>query len=132
MKDELCIVNDQALREFVYLSSGKQLPENHKVSLHDLNVPITESLISRLAVLSLATLAYRARRGCFKSSAYLTDRCLGACDRPFREQVNELSMDEAKEQLIKEFCGSLNINRRLAEDMLSRMIDNERDLSGIR
>ena len=125
MKDELSIVNDAALREFIYLSSGKQLPADQKISLNDLNVPITESLISRLAVLSLATLAYRARRGCFKSSAYLTDRCLGACDRPFREAVQEMPLDEAKEQLIQEFCGSLNINRKLASDMVEKMLEQE-------
>lgn len=126
--DDFIIVGDAAIKEFIYLATGRTLSIDQKINLHDLNVPITESLISRLAILSLSTLAYRARRGSEKASMYLVDRCLGACDRPFREQVNELSMDEAKEQLITEFCGSLNINRKLASDMVERMLDGDKTL----
>ena len=88
-------------------------------------MPITESLISRLAIISLSTLAYRARRGCTKSSMYLTDRCLGACDLPFRDQVQSVDMDTAKEMLIKEYTEGLGVTRSLAEDMIQRMIANE-------
>ena len=121
--DELIGLNkDSIMIEFIELATGKQIPRGHKLTVADLNIPISQTLINRLAVLSLATLAYKARRGCTKSSIYLTDRCLGTPQAPFRESVEEMNIDTAKAQLVKEFQGALQVNESLANDIVERLM----------
>jgi hypothetical protein len=114
--------HDAALREFIYLASGRVIPAEQKLNLADICVPISESLIQRLAVIALATLAYKARRGSEKASIYLADRALGVCDKPFREKLPELTMDDARSMIIREFSESLNLSPDLAASMVDKMI----------
>jgi hypothetical protein len=114
--------HDAALKEFIYLASGKVIPAEQKLTLADICVPISESLIQRLAVIALATLAFKARRGSEKASIYLADRALGVCDKPFREKVREVTIDDAREMIIREFSQSLNLTPDLAASMADKMI----------
>lgn len=116
------IDHDAAIKEFIYLASGRIIPAEQKLSLTDICVPISESLIQRLAVIALATLAYKARRGSEKASIYLADRALGVCDKPFREKVREVTIDDAREMIIREFSESLNLAPELAASMADKMI----------
>jgi hypothetical protein len=112
---------DAAMREFIELATGRKLPSNHPITIADFSIPITQALIGRLAVLSLAGLAYRARRGSEKAQMYLVDRCLGTPQKPFKESVNDLDMDETLQWLAQELKGGLQINDRLAEDIVERL-----------
>ena len=57
---------------------------------------ITEALIRRLVLRALACLRYHTRRGNLKAAMYLVDRCIGAPQRPFAEEV--LTYTEAELQ----------------------------------
>jgi len=124
------LVGDEAIRELIWLATGRVIPKEQPLTLADYSIPITHSLINRLAVVGLAGVTHKARRGCAKSSTYLVDRCLGTPSAPFKEQVNELTLDEAEALLKQEFQGSLKINDALASDIVSKLIQKDRETNG--
>lgn len=123
-------VGDEIFREFVWLATGRVIPPGHKLQLSDFSIPITETLINRLAVLGLATLAYKTRRGSEKSSMYLTDRCLGQAVKPFKEAVNDMSLEDAEKMLLEEFKGGLGINDTLASDIVKKLVKKDMESNG--
>lgn len=115
-------ISDQIMAEFIWLATGRVIPAGQKIQLSDFSCPITETLINRLAVLGLATLAFKTRRGSEKSSQYLVDRCLGQAVKPFREQLEDMNLEQAVEMLKGEFKGNLDINESLANDIVQRLV----------
>lgn len=124
-------IGDEIMREFIWLATGRVIPPGQKIQISDFCIPITETLINRLAVLGLATAAFKTRRGSEKSAHYLVDRCLGQSVKPFKEQVNDLNLDDAKAMLLKEFKDGLGINDALASDIVKRLMESDKKDHGL-
>lgn len=117
LREGLALARDEAMREFIEFATGEPISPNRAVTSHDYNIPASESLVKRLAIMGLATLAYRARRGDTRSSMYLVDRCLGTPDKPFVEVVANMTLDQAQQALFKELVES-GITEPLAKQMV--------------
>ena len=121
---------DEAIRELIWLATGRVIPQEQPLQLSDYSIPITHSLINRLAVIGLAGVTHKARRGSEKGCMYLVDRGLGTPHQPFREQVNDMTLEQAQELLKAELKGGLNINDALAGDIVSRLAKKDSEHHG--
>jgi hypothetical protein len=117
LHEGLALARDEAMREFIEFAMGEPLPTNRAVTSADFNIPADENLVKKLAVMGLATLAYRARRGDTRSAMYLVDRCLGTPDKPFVEKVANMNLSEAQTALKTELLDS-GISEKLADQMV--------------
>ena len=124
------LVGDEAIRELIWLATGRVIPADQPLQLSDYSIPITHSLINRLAVIGLAGVAHKARRGSEKASMYLVDRGMGTPEAPFKEQLNTLNLEEATALLKQELKGGLNINDALAGDIVSRLAQKDVEHNG--
>lgn len=105
----------QAMREFAEWVTGAPLPPG-EVAPNDFR--ITDALINRMVIHSLATLHALADRGHFKAAQFIVQLGLGSTEKPFTEQAQVMEREEVRERLIE-----LYQRKGLSQAMAEKMVD---------
>jgi len=109
----------QAMREFGEWVTGQPLPPGQVVPD---NFRITDGLINRMVIHSLATLWALADRGHFKAAQFLVQLGLGNTEKPFSEQAQTMERAEVLERLI-ELYRKKGLTQALAEKMVDAKLN---------
>lgn len=120
--DEQFVPMDDPMREMLEFITGKKHDEKNVDRRALARMPITENLMLAFAWEALAPILYRMRRGSFQASKLMLGYALGQPEKPYREQIRGLTLEEAKAEYMRLAEAEVGVDGEKAGRLLQRRL----------